>query len=351
MNYLGDFATGSVVYVPFHTFSPNTGASITMSGLAVTDIEIYKNGSVTQRASDAGYTLLDTDGIDFDAVTGIHGFKIDTSDNTDAGFYAAGGEYTVVVSSITVDSQTVSFVAATFSIERTNGPIALLKSSVISPVIIHKTFTRGATSQTVEFPVYKIDGTEYTGLAFNTAGLVANYYRQNAAAHTPITLVTMTEGTWGTGSGFIVQDATDRPGWYQLGIPDAALASATGVDQVNIVIRGAANMRPVNIIIDLVNSITLGMDGKVMISTDTMDLSSSLTVATNTMTTNMTEAYPADGTSAMTPAQALYALTQLFTEFSRSGTTVTVKKRDASTTAFTLTWDSASSPTSSTQAS
>ena len=96
--------------------SRSTGASITMSGLAVTDIEIYKDGSTTQRASDSGYTLLDTDGIDFDTITGIHGFSIDLSDNTTAGFFAVGSWYHVVVSSITVDTQTVNFVACAFRI-------------------------------------------------------------------------------------------------------------------------------------------------------------------------------------------------------------------------------------------
>lgn len=113
--HLGYVAANSTLYIPFHTFA-STGASVTISGLAVTDIEIYKNGSVTQRSSDAGYTLLDTDGIDFDGLTGIHGFSINLSDNTDSGFYAAGSFYWVVVSAITVDSQTVSFVAATFFI-------------------------------------------------------------------------------------------------------------------------------------------------------------------------------------------------------------------------------------------
>lgn len=117
--HLGYRPAGSVIYVPFHTFNAD-GASVTITGLAVTDIEVYKNGSTTQRASDAGYALLDTDGIDFDGLTGIHGFSIDTSDNTDSGFYAAGSHYWVVVSAITVDSQTVSFVAATFDL----GPVA-----------------------------------------------------------------------------------------------------------------------------------------------------------------------------------------------------------------------------------
>lgn len=116
MIYLGDFLAGQTVYIPFHTFAA-AGNSVTITGLSVTDIEIYKNGSVTQRASDNGYTLLDTDGIDFDGLTGIHGFSVDLSDNSDSGFYAAGNDYMVVVSAITVDSQTVSFVAALFSIQ------------------------------------------------------------------------------------------------------------------------------------------------------------------------------------------------------------------------------------------
>ena len=129
MNYLGDFTTSNTVYVYFNTFDSNDpSASVTLTGLAVTDIEIYKNGSITQRSSDAGYTLLDTDGIDFDGTTGIHGFSVDLSDNTDAGFYAAGGEYVVVVASVTVDAATVNFVAASFSIERAGGALALIKA-------------------------------------------------------------------------------------------------------------------------------------------------------------------------------------------------------------------------------
>ena len=115
MIHLGDVPANSTLYVPFNTFN-SSGASVTITGLAVTDIEIYKNGSTTQRASDNGYALLDTDGIDFDGLTGIHGFSVDLSDNSDSGFYSVGAQYWVVVSSITADSQTVSFVAATFRI-------------------------------------------------------------------------------------------------------------------------------------------------------------------------------------------------------------------------------------------
>lgn len=113
---LGKVNPGSTVYIPFSSFAGSTGASITLSGLAVTDVEVYKDGGTTQRASDNGYTLLDTDGIDFDGITGIHGLSISLADNSTAGFWASGSRYFVVISSVTIDSQTVNFIAATFTI-------------------------------------------------------------------------------------------------------------------------------------------------------------------------------------------------------------------------------------------
>ena len=112
---------GDVLPIYFSTYAGATGASITLTGLAVTDIEIYKDASMTQRASDAGYTLIDTDGIDIDGITGIHGFTIDTGDNTDASFYTVGAWFTVVVSAVTVDTQTVNFIAAQFRIMAAEG--------------------------------------------------------------------------------------------------------------------------------------------------------------------------------------------------------------------------------------
>jgi hypothetical protein len=125
---LGDFKYGAVVYVPLNTYNAD-GASVTLTGLAVTDIEIYKNGSVTQRASDAGYVLLDTDGIDFDSITGIHGFSIDTADNSTAGFFGPGNDYWSVVSAVTVNAQTVNFVR-TFSIENRMAAGLLVRTTI-----------------------------------------------------------------------------------------------------------------------------------------------------------------------------------------------------------------------------
>lgn len=126
-----DFGTvrpGSTLYIPFATYDSNDPAqSATITGLATTDIEIYKDGSTTQRASDAGFSLLDTDGIDFDGITGIHGISVNLADNTDAGFYAAGSQYWIVVSSVTLDAGTINFIAATF---RIGYPQALLNTTI-----------------------------------------------------------------------------------------------------------------------------------------------------------------------------------------------------------------------------
>lgn len=126
---LGIVKPGKTLFIPFASFAASTDASIATTALAVTDIEIYRDGSTTQRSSDNGITLLDTDGLDFDGLTGINGFSINLADNSDAGFYRAGSTYWVVVSEVTVDGQTVRFLAATFTIGL---PGAVLNTSIAS---------------------------------------------------------------------------------------------------------------------------------------------------------------------------------------------------------------------------
>lgn len=122
--YQGDFAVNSTVRLQFDTFAGSTGASITMTGFIVGDINVFKNGGATPRASTAGYTAT----TDFASLTGLHLIVIDTSDNSDPGFFAAGNEYQVAISAVTVDGQTVRFWAGAFSIERSGGALALIKA-------------------------------------------------------------------------------------------------------------------------------------------------------------------------------------------------------------------------------
>lgn len=124
---LGTVRPGRTIYIPFESFASSTGAPITLTGLATSDILVYKDGGTTERASASGYTLLDTDGIDFDGKTGIHGVSISLADNTTAGFWGAGSRYFVVIGDVTVDSQTMRFVAAEFTI---GYPGALLDTTI-----------------------------------------------------------------------------------------------------------------------------------------------------------------------------------------------------------------------------
>jgi hypothetical protein len=80
------------------------------------------------------------------------------------------------------------------------------------------------------------------------------------------------------------------------------------------------------------------------------DIPTAAAIATAVHTTQMAESYNADG-KAPTLAQAQFVMMQRLTEFGISGTGITVKKLDGATTAYTLTMDSASAPTSVTRAS
>lgn len=106
-------------------------------------------------------------------------------------------------------------------------------------------------------------GAGLTGLLFNSAGLTAYYVRPGAAA-AAVTLATQTvTGAYSSG-GFVEIDATNMPGVYRFDIPDAALA--TGVDQVVLLLKGAANMVPVPLEIELtaVDLMTATVDANVV---------------------------------------------------------------------------------------
>lgn len=65
-----------------------------------------------------------------------------------------------------------------------------------------------------------------TGLAFDTAGILASYAGVKLA-RVAITLATLAAITtaWASG-GFKEVDATNMPGWYRIDVPNAALALA-----------------------------------------------------------------------------------------------------------------------------
>lgn len=95
---------------------------------------------------------------------------------------------------------------------------------------------RGATS--IILPVFIQDVTKaaggLTGLAYNSSGLTASYWRDGDTSATTITLVSATLGTYASG-GFVERGN----GWYELGVPNAALSSGKSV---TITLKGATDM-------------------------------------------------------------------------------------------------------------
>lgn len=307
--------------------------------------------------------------------------------------------------------------------------------------------TSGTTSKLARIFVQDssaTDGSGLTGLAYNSAGLTWYWIQDGDSAPTAVTPATATVGTW-TSGGFKEVDATNMPGVYELGLPDASL-DANGT--THMLLKGATNMAPVAIEIECdgidyetaidttvwdasasahtvagsfgrkVKNLGEGLvatEGQVndasattssfvtnlaeatddhyrdavlsfvsgnltgqsrTISaydgtTKTVTLDQALTdapanadeflvltshqytaseITTSILTTQMSESYAADGV-APTLAQAQFAIQQFLQETNVSGTTLTVKQLDGSTTAMTFTLDDANNPTSLTRAS
>jgi len=91
-------------------------------------------------------------------------------------------------------------------------------------------------------------GNGLTGLVYNSASLVAYYIRPGDSSATAITLATATIGTYSSG-GFKEVSSANMPGVYEFHIPNACLAS--GANQCVIMLKGATNMAPVVLEIQL----------------------------------------------------------------------------------------------------
>jgi hypothetical protein len=95
----------------------------------------------------------------------------------------------------------------------------------------------------------KTTGEGLAGLAYNTASLVASYVRP-LGTRQAITLATLAAADSAhSDGGFKEVDATNMPGVYRLDLPDAVCA--TGVNSVVVMLKGATNMSPVVLEIQL----------------------------------------------------------------------------------------------------
>ena len=148
---------------------------------------------------------------------------------------------------------------------------------------------KGATSNSVLVFIQdssSLVGAGLTGLVYNSGSLTAYYCRPGAAA-AAITLATLVAVTsaWSSG-GFKEIDATNMPGVYRLDIPDAVLAA--GADSAVVMLKGATNMAPLLLEIQL----------------SSVDLNSSIRLVKNTALTNF-EFVMIDSSDHVTPKTGL----------------------------------------------
>lgn len=164
-----------------------------------------------------------------------------------------------------------------------------------------------------------VDGVWLEPIADHSATVGSTAEALNAAGAAGDPWTTALPGAYGAGSaGYLV-------GTYL----DAAVSAAGGLDAAGV--RAALGMASANLDAQL----------------DALPTAAEIT--TSLLTTQMTEAYAADGV-APTMTQALFLIQQVLTDSVIVGTTQTIRKIDGSSTAATLTLNDGSNPTGVTRA-
>ena len=166
-----DFAEDSTIRLGFVSTASDGTPTAPSAAFTAADFAVYKDGSATQKATTNGITVTSP----FDSITGRHLLSIDTSNDTgDAGFWAAGSVYEVVLSTAkTVDSKSVSgYSVGEFRL----GGVRIDSTSVTAVQSGLSTFDAGSDTVTVGTNNDKTDYslTAGTGLGNQTANITGN---------------------------------------------------------------------------------------------------------------------------------------------------------------------------------
>lgn len=271
--HLGDYDARAVIYGKFTTYRPSTGASFTLGGTPA--LSVYKDNSVTQ--STTGVTLT----VDFDSVTGLHHFAIDTS--ADGTFYAAGSFFDIVITTGTVDSvSVVGSVVASFTIRKDSslkpttaartldvsagGEAGVDWANVGSPTTsLALTGTTIAITQKVDVDTIKTNPVVNAGtVTFPTTATLAS--TTNITAGTITTTTNLTNlpsipANWITAAG-ITAAALNGKGNWNVGKTGYALTATTGLGNQTSNITGSLS-GSVGSVTGAVGSVTGNVGGNV----------------------------------------------------------------------------------------
>ena len=394
-----DRTVGDTFYMFFTTRAFATGIPTVLAGTPV--VSAYEDNSITQIT--AGITL----GVDHDSVAGLNLLTIVA---TGGNGYETGKDYSMVITTGTVGGVSVvgevvgefSLSLSAAAIDLANGTDGLGAIKAETAAILadtadiqpnYATATALATVDTVVDGIQTdlSNGTDGLGaikadtaaILLDTADIQPNYATATALA-TVDTVVDgiqtdLSNGTDGLGAikadtaailtdtadiqpnyatsaalatvdtvvdTILVDTAAMQPLVAKIPLSDGTITwNATALASVNAecdtaitdaALATAANLATVDTVVDsiLVDTAEIGVAGAGL---------------TAILTTQMTEAYAADGT-APTLAEAVFLIQQTIGDFSIAGTTITTKKIDGSATAATYTLDDGTNPTSRTRA-
>lgn len=356
--HLGDYDAAAVIFGKFTSYQPSTGTPFTLAGTPA--LSVYKDNSTTQSTS--GVTLTAS----FDSVTGLNHFAIDTS--SDGSFYSAGSFFDIVITTGTVDGvSVVGSCIASFTIRKdsslkptTAGRTLVVDSAGLADATTVKLGPSGSgtaqTARDVGLSVLISSGTG-TGQLSVTSGVVdANTTKVSGTAQTGRDLgasVLLSSGT-GTGqvllsSGKVSIVASDIGAVW-----DVTLASHVGAGSTGLALSSAsAAGDPWNT--PLPGAYASGTAGNIVGNNLNATVSSRLASASYTAPPTAAENFAAvlKGDWTGLTGEASYSLLNaarfLRNKVTLSGATLTVKKEDGTTNAWTgtVTTDSLALPVTS----
>jgi hypothetical protein len=154
---------GDTLHFNFTTFN-DSGNTEAPTGFAVTDVEVFKDGQPTARATDSGYSLISDTG-QMGERQGLNRFSVQLFNTADdASFYASGSWYQVAVDSIQADGKTVRFWVGSFEIGRQKANTVELVGDTGAANWLKQTFAAGFADTGINQRLAQIQSDVDTGL-------------------------------------------------------------------------------------------------------------------------------------------------------------------------------------------
>lgn len=306
MSYYGDIRLGDTIDVKF-TSRNTSGVPTTLSGTPA--VAAYVDNGTTEIT--AGVTLT----TDFDARTGLNNVRVVASSGN--GFATATNVSLVITTGTVGGTSVVGEQIGSFSIENRS---AVMPTVAARTLDVSSTGEAGIDWANIGSPTTAVN---LSGTNIDTDQVVASVTGAVGSVTGAVGSVT---GAVGSVTGNVGGNVTGSVGSVAAGGITASSIATGAIDADAL----AA---------DAVTEIWAGSTAP-----------SAATIATSVLTTAMTESYNTDG-AAPTLTQATLLALQILSESSVSGTTLTVKKLDGSTTAATFTLNDGTTPTSITRAS